>query len=108
MRAMVHRSPFDPVGRGERSRVVAAGDDHISDTGLVPVGQAQFPSGRDVAEAMITGSRFRSATSLRVGASMIASAQPPGRSPSGERVLGGVARSPTWTRPVEVELERPG
>jgi hypothetical protein len=30
---------FDPVGRGEsESAVVAAGDDHISDTGLVAVG----------------------------------------------------------------------
>jgi hypothetical protein len=29
---------FDPVGRGEaKSAVVAAGDDHIADTGLVPI-----------------------------------------------------------------------
>ena len=31
---------LDPIGGGEaESAVVAAGDDHISDTGLVPVGQ---------------------------------------------------------------------
>ena len=34
---------LDPVGRGEsESAVVAAGDDHISDTGLVAVGQTHL------------------------------------------------------------------
>jgi hypothetical protein len=48
---------FHPVGCGEsESAVVGAGDDHISDTGLVPISQAHFPSHRDVAAAMVTGS----------------------------------------------------
>src|SRR5829696_2113918 len=34
---------FDPVGGGEsESAVVAAGDDHVSDAGPVPVGQGDF------------------------------------------------------------------
>ena len=37
---------LDPVGGGEAEpAVVAAGDDHISDAGLVPVGQAAPPAG---------------------------------------------------------------
>src|SRR5215211_4308787 len=48
---------LDPVGGGEsESAVVAAGDDHIPDTGLVPVSQVHLSSGRDVAEAMLAGS----------------------------------------------------
>jgi hypothetical protein len=40
---------FDPVRCGEsESAVVAAGDDHISDTGLVPVGQTHLPYDRDI------------------------------------------------------------
>ena len=42
---------FDPVGCGEaKSAVVAAGDDHIADTGLVPIRQAHFAPGRVTAE----------------------------------------------------------
>ena len=47
---------LDPVGGGEaESAVVGAGDDHIADTGLVPVRQAHLATGRVAAEAMITG-----------------------------------------------------
>ena len=47
---------LDPVGGGEAEpAVVAAGDDHIADTGPVSVGQTHLPSARDVAEAMVTG-----------------------------------------------------
>ena len=47
---------FDPVGGGEaESSVVAAGDDHISDTGPVPVGQRHLGCRRGVIEPMRAG-----------------------------------------------------
>ena len=47
---------LDPVGRGEsESAVVAAGDDHISDTGLVPVGQPHHRIRHIPVEAMVSG-----------------------------------------------------
>ncbi len=47
---------FDPVGGGEaESAVVAAGDDHVSDTGLVAVGQPHLGCGSGVIEAMLPG-----------------------------------------------------
>ena len=47
---------LDPVGGGEaESAVVAAGDDHISDTGPVSVGQAHLGAGGGVIETMIAG-----------------------------------------------------
>ena len=47
---------FDPVGGGEaESAVVAAGDDHISDTGPVPVGQRHLGCCRRVIETMRAG-----------------------------------------------------
>src|SRR5512132_387967 len=40
-------SVFDPVvGREAESAVVGAGDDHVPDTGLVPVRQAHLAAGR--------------------------------------------------------------
>ena len=57
-----------PVGRGEsESAVVAAGDDHISDTGLVPVSQLHLSSGRDVAAAMISGASVQFGDKLAGG-----------------------------------------
>jgi hypothetical protein len=65
---------LDPVGGGETEpAVVGPGDDHISDTGPVPVGQRHLGYRLGVVEAMITARRLSSATSSRVGASMIAS-----------------------------------
>ena len=47
---------FDPVGGGEaESAVVAAGDDHVSDTGPVPVGQRHLGCRRGVIETMRAG-----------------------------------------------------
>ena len=47
---------FDPVGGGEaESAVVGAGDDHISDTGPVPVGQRHLGCRRRVIETMRPG-----------------------------------------------------
>ena len=49
-------SVFDPVVGGEaESAVVGAGDDHIADTGLVPIRQAHLAADRVTAEALITG-----------------------------------------------------
>src|SRR4029450_10961905 len=48
---------FHPVGAGEaESAVVAAGDDHISDTRPVYVPQTHFLPGRRSVQTMITGS----------------------------------------------------
>src|SRR5829696_4316357 len=47
---------FDPVGGGEaESPVACAGDDHISDTGPVAVGQGHFGCGGGVIETMHPG-----------------------------------------------------
>jgi hypothetical protein len=47
---------FDPVGDGQPDpSVVAAGDDHISDTGRVPVGQRHLGYCRGVIETMRAG-----------------------------------------------------
>ena len=47
---------LNPVGRGEsESAVVGAGDDHVSDTGPVAVGQGHFEYCRRVIETMGAG-----------------------------------------------------
>ena len=47
---------LDPVGGGEaESAVVAAGDDHISDAGLVPVGQPHHRIRHIPVEAVVSG-----------------------------------------------------
>ena len=47
---------LDPVGGGgSESPVVGPGDDHISDTGLVPIRPAHLPSDRVTVEATIGG-----------------------------------------------------
>jgi hypothetical protein len=47
---------LDPVvGCESESAVVAAGDDHIADTALVPIRQAHLAAGQVTAEEMITG-----------------------------------------------------
>jgi hypothetical protein len=47
---------FDPLGGGEAEPpVVDPGDDHISDTGSVPVGQGHFGCGSGVIETMPPG-----------------------------------------------------
>ncbi len=54
---MVQRSPFltQSVAVRRSRRSLRAGDDHIADTGLVPIRQAHLAAGRVTAEAMITG-----------------------------------------------------
>jgi hypothetical protein len=59
---------FDPVGGAEsESAVVAAGADHIPDTGPIPVGQGHLGRGWDVVEAMITGSTIEFGDKLAGG-----------------------------------------
>ena len=59
---------LNPISGGEsKPAVVGPGDDHISDTGPVPVGQAHLSSDRDVAEAMITGSSIQVGDKLAGG-----------------------------------------
>ena len=49
-------SVLDPIGGAEsESTVVGAGDDHIADTGLIPIRQAHPATDRVTAEAMIAG-----------------------------------------------------
>ena len=57
MWVMVHRSPFltQSVAVRRSRRSLAAGDDHISDTGPVPVGQTHLRAGLGVIETMRHG-----------------------------------------------------
>jgi formate-dependent phosphoribosylglycinamide formyltransferase (GAR transformylase) len=82
---------FDPVGgREAKAAVVAAGDDDISDTGLVPVSQAHLTAGRVIAEEMITGLSVEVVDQLsgRGEHDRVQSCGPVGH-PSREGVLGG-------------------
>ena len=67
---------FDPVGRCQpKLAVVAAGDDQLTDAGPIPIGQRHFRSvsGGVSASRWLRALRLSSATSSRVGASMIES-----------------------------------
>ena len=93
---------FDPVGRCDAQlAVVAAGDDQVADTGLVPVGQRHLRvgGGAGVGESVGAGSLVDWATSSRVGASMIESS-PVERSccQAAKTCSVMVERSPTWIR----------
>ncbi len=86
----------DPVGGTEsESAVVGAGDDDISDTGLVPVSQVHLSSSRDVAEVIIASS------SVQVGDRLPGRGQHD-RVQSGSFVTQAVKASsrclPTWTQ----------
>jgi hypothetical protein len=98
-----------PVGRGEsESAVVGPGDDHISDAGLVPVSQVHLSSGRDVAEAMITGLTVQVGDKLPGGGEhdRVQSGSSV-RNPSAEGILGGFGEVSDMDPAVsEVEVER--
>ena len=102
---------FDPVGDTEsESAVVDPGDDHISDTGLIAVGQTHLRSGRGVIETMITGAAVEFGDKLAGGGEhdRVKSGRSV-RNPSGERILGGggdVADMNTTVIKVEVERRR--
>ena len=99
---------LDPVGGGEsESAVVAAGDDHISDTGLVPVGQTHLPSDRVTVEAMIAGAAVEFGDQLAGGGEhdRVKSGSSV-RNPSGEGILGGLGKVADMnTAVIEVEVE---
>ncbi len=98
-----------PIGGSEsESAVVAAGDDHISDTGLVPVGQTHLGRRWGVVEAMLTGATVEVGDKLagrgqhdRVQSGSLV------RKPSGEGILGGGGNvADVGAIVIEVEVER--
>ena len=100
---------FDPVGGGEaESAVVAAGDDHISDTGPVPVGQRHLGCRRGVIETMRAGTAVQFGDEVPGGGDH--DRVEPSRSvgnPSVERILcGGGHVADMDTAVIKVELER--
>ena len=110
MWVMVQRSPFltQSVAVRRSRRSLAAGDDHISDTGLVPVGQTHLPAAaRVLVEAMVAGAAVEFGDQLAGGGEH--DRVQPGRSvgnPSGERILGGGGEVADMNPAViEVEVE---
>ena len=81
-----------PVGGGEaEAAVVAAGDDHISDTGLVPIGQTHLGCRLGVIKAMRPGTAVELGDQVPGGGEHdgVKSGRPVG-SPGGEGVFGGL------------------
>ena len=87
---------------------MAAGDDHISDTGLVPVSQTHLPSDRVTVEATIAGAAVEFGDQLAGGGehdrvksgSLV-------RKPSGEGILGGLGKvADVDAIVIEIEVER--
>ena len=102
---------FDPVGGSEsESAVVAAGDDHISDTGPIAIGQTHLRRGWRVVEAMITGSAVELGDEL-AGRSEHDRVES-GRSilnPSGEGIFGDLGEITDMNAAViEIEVECAG
>ena len=100
---------LDPVGGGESEpAVVAAGDDHISDTGLVAVGQTHLRMRqRSAVEAMITGATVEFGDQLAGGGEhdRVKSGRSVGN-PSGEGILGGVGNvADVDAIVIEIEVE---
>ena len=82
---------LDPVGGSEsESAVVAAGDDHISDTRLIAVGQTHNRMRHIPVEAMISGAPVEFGDQLAGGGEhdRVKSGRPV-RGPGGEGILGG-------------------
>src|SRR5215212_2090633 len=88
------------TGRKAQPAVVAAGDDHIPDTGPIPIRQLNLRASRGAVESVGAGAVIEVGTWARVGASMIAS-RPAARSAAqaAKASCVVVARSPTCTRP---------
>ena len=100
---------LDPVGGGEsESAVVATGDDHISDTGQVPVGQTHLRVGSGVVETMRPGTAVEFGDKLPGGGEH--DRVQPGSSvgnPSTERILGRRGEVADMnTAVIKIELER--
>jgi hypothetical protein len=93
---------LDPVvGREAEAAIVGAGDDHISDTGVVPVRQRHLGCHMGVIKMMRPGTAVEFGDQVPGGGEH--DRVEPSRSienPSVERILsGGVTASPTRTRP---------
>jgi hypothetical protein len=59
---------LNPVGCGEsEAAVVGPGDDHISDTGLIPISQTHLRRRRGLVEAIITGATVEFGDKLASG-----------------------------------------
>jgi hypothetical protein len=100
---------LDPVGGGgSEPAVVAAGDDHISDTGLVSIGQRQLAAGRGVIKTMRSGATVEFGDQLAGGGEhdRVKSGRPIGE-PCGEGILGGFGNVADMnTAVIKVEVER--
>ena len=98
---------FDPVGGGEaESAVVAAGDDHISDTRLIAVGQRTSAAGA-VIKTMLPGTAVKLGDQLTGGGDhdCVEPRRPIGN-PSAERILGrGGYVADMNTAVINVEVE---
>ena len=100
---------FDPVGGGEsESAVVAAGDDHVADTGLIAVGQGHVGCRLEVIKTVGPGAAVELEDELAGGGDH--DRVEPGRSvgyPSSEGILrGGGEVADMNTAVVKVEVER--
>ena len=100
---------FDPVGGGEsEAAVVAAGDDHVSDAGPVPVGQGHLGCRRGVIETIRPGTAVEFGDKLAAGGHH--DRVKAGRSiedPSSESILGGLCNVADMDAIViEIESER--
>jgi hypothetical protein len=99
---------LDPV-RGSESKpaVVGPGDDHISDTRLIAVGQTHLRRGWEVVEAMITGATVELGDKLAGGGEH--DGVKAGRSignPSAECILGGLGTvADVNTTVIKIEVE---
>ena len=100
---------FDPVGGGEaESAVVGAGDDHVSDTGPVSVGQTHLGYCRRVIEPVRAGTGVQLGDKLSGGGDhdRVEPSGPVGN-PSGERILSGGGHVADMDPAViKVELQR--
>ena len=100
---------LNPVGGGEsESPVVAAGDDHIPDTGLVAVSQPHHRTRHIPVEALITGATVEFGDQLARGGEHdgIESSRSV-QDPSGEGILSGFGNVTDMDASViEIEVER--
>jgi hypothetical protein len=102
---------LDPVvGREAEAAVVAAGDDHVSDAGPVPVGQPHLSYRSGVIETMLPGTAVELRDQVPGGGDHDrVEPRHPIRNPSVERILdrgGSVADMDTAVIKVEVERLR--
>jgi hypothetical protein len=100
---------FHPVGGTEsESAVVAARDDHISDTGLISIGQSHLRSGRGVIKTMRPGTAVEFSDKLAAwGEHDRVEPRRPIGNPSGERIRShGCHVADMNTIVIKIEVER--